>query len=136
VLAPQGVRREGIPTVIDENTNSVEEFETPLIFVSGWTEEPTLEQHVGGRPRSIDRFLEIERALAKIVRCCYDVDVYHRDIKPDNVVLEEAASTPVLVDVRTAWARVEPIYAQLQTEIGQELGDHFLRIPNLAAWPR
>lgn len=133
VLALQEVQGEGIPTVLDENMDSVDELEAPLFFVSGWIQGPTLEQYVGGRPRSIERSLEITRALAEIVRRCHDVDVYHRDIKPDNVVIDQAASTPVLVDFGTAWAKAEPINAQLQTEIGQELGNRFLRIPDLAA---
>jgi len=113
--------------------NSANETGTPLYFVSEWIDGPTLQEYVGGKPCSIDEALKITRDLATIVSRCHGGDVYHRDIKPDNVIIDQAASTPILVDFGTAWAKAEPIDDQFQTEVGQELGNRFLRIPDLAA---
>ncbi len=133
VLALQEVQGEGVPTVLDHNMDSTGEVGLPLFFVSEWIDGPTLQQYTGGRPHSIDEALKVTCDLATIIRHCHEVGVYHRDIKPDNVIMDQATSTPILVDFGTAWAKAEPIDSQLQTEIGQELGNRFLRIPDLAA---
>lgn len=133
VLALQQVQGEGIPTVLDHNMDFASEIGVPLYFVSRWIAGPTLQQYAGGRPCSIDEALKVTRDLATIVSRCHGVGVYHRDIKPDNVIIDQTTLTPILVDFGTAWAKAEPIDAQLQTEIGQELGNRFLRIPDLAA---
>jgi serine/threonine-protein kinase len=133
VLALQEVQGESIPRVLDHNMESVSQTGAPLFFVSEWIDGPTLQQYVGDRPRSVDEALKVTRDLAAIIRRCHEVGVYHRDIKPDNVIIDQITITPILVDFGTAWARAEPIDSQLQTETGQELGNRFLRISDLAA---
>jgi serine/threonine-protein kinase len=90
VLALQQVQGEGIPTILDHNMDSANETGMPLYFVSEWIDGPTLHQYVGARPCSLDEALKITRDLATIVSRCHGVNVYHRDIKPDN---ESAGAT-------------------------------------------
>jgi len=54
----------------------------------------------------------------------------HRDIKPDNIVLRDGApASPVLVDFGLSFK--EGVTASFDTEHGQELGNRFLRLPEL-----
>ncbi len=54
----------------------------------------------------------------------------HRDIKPDNIVLRNGApASPVLVDFGLSFK--EGVTASFDTEHGQELGNRFLRLPEL-----
>ena len=121
----------GIPRIIEHNMEAVEETNTVLYFVSEWIDGRTLTQYVNGKARSMEEALDLTRQLTTIVGRCHSKQVYHRDIKSDNVILRADGSL-VLVDFGTAWCsdREEGRFA---TEMGQELGNRFLRLPDLAA---
>jgi serine/threonine-protein kinase len=78
--------------------------------------------------------LNISRELARIVERCHEAGVGHRDIKPDNIIIDPSTSHLILVDFGTAWyAAGEDGPDAFRTDWGQELGNWFLRIPDLAA---
>lgn len=133
VRALEQVRGMGVPAVLDHNIRFVDDTSVPLYFVSEWVEGRTLQNRTNGKPLPIEDALKITRELAEVVGRCHSVGVCHRDIKPDNVVVGADESSLTLVDFGIAFAAPDPEESDLRTEVGQELGNRFLRIPDLSA---
>ncbi|MBA2510431.1 MAG: protein kinase [Rubrobacteraceae bacterium] len=127
----QRVRGPGIPAVLSHNARFAKDKTVPLYFVSEWIEGKTLQHRVGDKPLPLEEALRFTHAIAEIIARCHAAGVLHRDIKPDNVIIREGDGLPVLVDFGTAWA--QPDDSSLKTAVGQELGNRFLRLPDLSA---
>ena len=82
---------------------------------------------------AIEEALRLTRELASILSRCHSVKVYHRDIKPDNIIVDLDLASLTLVDFGIAWGTFGGAETEFSTELGQELGNRFLRIPDLAA---
>lgn len=78
--------------------------EAPIPFVVyPWAEGGDLLERVAARgPSSPDEAARWTRTLAGAVASAHAAGIYHRDIKPDNVVL--TADGPVLTDLGVGWA--------------------------------
>jgi serine/threonine-protein kinase len=76
--------------------------------------------------------ISLTARLLKLVRYLHEHERVHRDIKPDNIILRnENPADPVLVDFGLSFG---PDHGpDHPTEIGQELGNRFLRLPELSA---
>lgn len=133
VRALQQVQGMGVPAVLDHNMRFVDDTAVPLYFVSEWVEGGTLQNRTNGKPLPVEEALKITRELAEVVGRCHSVGVYHRDIKPDNIVVGADDSGLTLVDFGIAFAAPDPGESDFQTEAAQELGNRFLRIPDLSA---
>jgi serine/threonine protein kinase len=133
VRALERVQGMGVSAVLDHNMRFVDDTSVPLYFVSGWVEGKTLQNQTGGRALPIEDALRITRELAEVVARCHAVGVCHRDIKPDNIVVGSNDSRLTLVDFGIAFAEADPEESDFRTEPAQELGNRFLRIPDLSA---
>ena len=49
-------------------------------------------------PLPIEEAVEILDEIAKVLEYCHSLGVYHRDLKPGNVVVDQASGRPFLVD--------------------------------------
>jgi serine/threonine protein kinase len=122
----------GTPRVLAANTERWREGSVELFAVLDWVDGPTVLQHVNGRPLDVDEALRLMLPLIDTIVRCHAAGIVHRDIKPDNVILEEAdLDRPVLVDFGMSWT--ERDRAPLETEPGQEIGNRFLRLPEYSA---
>ena len=120
----------GIPRVLDSNAQSAADDED-LFIVMEWIDGQALHRFMK-KPLSIDEALRITRDLGLIVSRCHAVDVLHRDIKPDNIVIDSNGAI-YLVDFGIAWLPDdERPEGDDGTDIGQELGNRFLRLPEMA----
>lgn len=134
VTALETISGAGVPKVLDHNMAAVQDKSIPLYYVAEWIPGETLSQYVNGRPRPLAQALEITRNLAEIVKRCHEAGVSHRDIKPDNIIIDSPTGQIFLVDFGTAWLdEGESGQNDFNTEWGQELGNRFLRIPDLSA---
>jgi serine/threonine-protein kinase len=133
VRALEQVRGMGVPAVLDHNMWSMDDTSVPLYFVSEWVEGGTLQNRTNGKALPIEDALKITRELAEVVGRCHAVGVCHRDIKPDNVVVSANDSSLTLVDFGIAFATPNHGESDFRTEASQELGNRFLRIPDLSA---
>jgi len=134
VIILKAIGGEGVPQVLDHNMDLVRDKSVPLYFVAEWVASEALSQYVSGQPQTVVEALEITKELARIVERCHKAGVGHRDIKPDNILHDSSTSHLFLVDFGTAWfASSEDDQDSFKTEWGQELGNRFLRIPDLAA---
>jgi serine/threonine protein kinase len=78
---------------------------------------------------SINESAQITLRLSKIVERCHERRVIHRDIKPDNILISRASGQIWLIDYGIGWAGFAD--DSFATEINQELGNRFLRLPEL-----
>ncbi|QGL97171.1 hypothetical protein FEO90_10410 [Stenotrophomonas maltophilia] len=128
-----GLRRAqgaGIPRVLDSNTEHAADDED-LFIVMEWIDGEALQRHIK-KPLAIDEALRITRDLALIVSRCHAIEVLHRDIKPDNIVVDREGVVH-LVDFGIAWLpEDERPDGDEETDINQELGNRFLRLPEMA----
>lgn len=126
----------GVPQVLEANPQDVDDVRTPLYIVQGWAEGRKLSDATGNQPISLDRALSIVRQLADILERVHSLGVIHRDIKPANIILGPN-DVVHLVDFGIAWIDVEEVGddPEFITMIGEELGNRFLRLADLAPGP-
>lgn len=119
-----------VPKVLDYEFPENPSIENPCFAVFEWIDGSTLQRVSGGRPHSIDEALRLVSHLARVIEQIHSAGVMHRDIKPDNIMIR--ADQLVLVDFGIAW--IEDLSAEEDlTGHAQELGNRFLRIPDLGA---
>lgn len=123
------------PAVLDTNIEFWEDKSVRPYLVMEWIEGPTLSRYVEGSPLPLDDSLTVTSALLDTIEACHAFDIYHRDLKPDNIMLShKSISDPILVDFGMAWAKTPDDENQdFNTESGQEIGNRFLRLPEHAA---
>jgi serine/threonine protein kinase len=124
----------GVPRVLSGNMEAWQSVGTPLYAVVEWVRGPTLADFSNGQPQTIDTALAVVTGLIDIVRRCHAVDVLHRDIKPDNIILRNGdVADPVLIDFGMGWAALnDSKLGEFATGASQELGNRFLRLPEYA----
>ncbi len=135
VNALRALNGKGTPQIYESNADQWEQKDAPLYAVMEWIEGGTLEQHVKGKARPLDEALEIAEPLLKTIEECHRMDIYHRDLKPDNIILRDGkTNNPVLVDFGMAWCRpADDEDRGIDTASNQELGNRFLRLPEYTA---
>jgi serine/threonine protein kinase len=120
----------GVPRVLDSNTDTAA-LDDDLFIVMEWVDGQALHEFAR-KPLPIDESLRIARDLALIVSRCHAVDVIHRDIKPDNIIVSPDGIVH-LVDFGIAWIpKDDRPHGDDDTEVDQELGNRFLRLPEMA----
>src|SRR5258708_3953927 len=118
----------GIPAVLDHNTESFEDKDTALYVVLEFIEGRRLSEEFRN-PLSIDQSTLLTIQLCEIIRACHSREIIHRDIKPDNILIDREAEKIWLIDFGTAWTEDESV--PFKTEINEELGNRFLKLPEL-----
>lgn len=75
--------------------------------------------------------VSIALALSDIVEALHTRDSYHRDIKPDNIMVTRESGTMVvhLVDYGSAYYEED----EFETLFGVELGNRFIRLPEFSS---
>lgn len=126
----QKINISGVPKILDHNLEKVKEKECELYFICDWINGLTLTDKLNEKNEIsfIDKIKWVIQ-LCDILEECHNNGIYHRDIKPDNIIISE--NNLYLVDFGIAYT--DHSSKEYTTEIGQELGNRFLRIPDLAA---
>jgi serine/threonine protein kinase len=125
----------GVPRVHSSNVEEWRSVGTPMYTVMEWVDGPTLADFCNGIPQSIGTAMSVVRGLAETVARCHSVEVLHRDIKPDNIILRaKMTAQPVLIDFGMGWATSNDSEntEEFLTDANQELGNRFLRLPEYA----
>jgi len=124
---------DGIPRLIESNAHRhADESVTPFIvteFILGTTLRSWRESQDSV---SIETAVTITSRLLDILQACHAQGYVHRDVKPDNIILEDAAPARIwLLDFGISYHNLADI--DFQTEHWQEVGNRFLRLPELSA---
>ena len=127
------IRAPGIPRLIESNAHRWEDAELEPYIATDFVEGPTLRQW-----REVQTHVELgtaigtARRLLTVLSTCHGSGVVHRDVKPDNIILADGnPSCPVLLDFGLNYHESED--DGFATEHGQEIGNRFLRLPELSA---
>lgn len=120
-----------IPKLIESNAHRHEEKDFQLYAVTEWVEGAALSA-AENHPISIERAVGIVTKLAETLRYVHRQGDGHRDVKPDNVILANDGQTPYLVDFGMTF-NVDR-HDVFDTGDWQELGNRFLRLPELSAY--
>jgi serine/threonine protein kinase len=124
---------DGIPRLIESNAHRhADDNVAPFIvteFIVGTTLRSWRESQASV---SIETAVTITSRLLNILQACHAQGCVHRDVKPDNIILEGGASARVwLLDFGISYHDLADI--DFQTEHWQEVGNRFLRLPELSA---
>lgn len=125
------VQGDGVPAVFDSNVSEAADDEEELYLVQAWVDGRNLQQYMT-RPLSIDESVKLALSLARIVERCHANNVLHRDIKPENIIIDTKGELH-LVDFGIAWLPPEDRGEGCDTRLGQELGNRFIRLPEMTA---
>jgi serine/threonine-protein kinase len=121
-----------IPRLLETNALYYAKNEYRLYLVVEFIVGPTITERVsqdGAIP--LEGAIDLTESLLEIVSYCHSEGGIHRDIKPDNVILRNGrVDHPVLVDFGLSFN--DPEIMDFATEDGQELGNRFLRLPELS----
>lgn len=126
----------GIPRLIESNAQCHSDGAvTPFIateFIAGHTLRAWREPQ---QTVSIEVAITITTRLLDILEACHAQGCVHRDVKPDNIILEGGSPERVwLLDFGISYHNLADI--DFQTEHWQEVGNRFLRLPELSAGSR
>ncbi|MDH0867536.1 protein kinase [Mitsuaria sp. GD03876] len=135
VAAYQTLQHPDIPKLIETNAHKFDDLAFKLYLVTEHVAGTPFGDHVEAHgPLSLQDALQFTIALLDIVDRCHQSDIVHRDIKPDNIILRASAlsapRTPVLVDFGLSFNRSD--VAPNATGLDEEVGNRFLRLPELA----
>jgi len=116
---------EGVPRLIETNARHYEERAFKLYAVSTYVPGKTLRELPAGsyRPEQAIRWTV---SLCEILRACREAGIRHRDVKPENCILGDDGKL-YLVDFGLSSNVNES--DGLDTPVGQEIGNRFLRVP-------
>lgn len=120
-----------IPRLVESNAHLHGDRTAHLYLVTEFISGETLANR-HRKPLVFDDAIDLTDQLAETVAYLQTNDAVHRDIKPDNVILRHGEIDAVLVDFGLAFNQSERA-AQL-TGDWEELGNRFLRVPELASY--
>lgn len=124
---------EGIPRLVESNAHRHADNSVAPFIVTEFIEGTTLRSWRESQASvSIETAVTITSRLLDILQACHAQGCVHRDVKPDNIILEGDASARVwLLDFGISYHDLADI--DFQTEHWQEVGNRFLRLPELSA---
>ena len=127
------IRGPGIPRLIESNAHHWENTGIEPYIATTFIEGPTLRTWREAQDRfELSTAIETTKKLLAILSACHAGGVVHRDVKPDNIILADGdPGSPVLLDFGLSYHEIEGV--AFATEHGQEVGNRFLRLPELSA---
>lgn len=127
------IRVQGIPGLIESNAHHWENSEVEPYIATEFIEGPTLRRWRDARVDvELGAAIETGKKLLAILSACHADGVVHRDVKPDNIILANGdAARPWLLDFGLNHHRIDGL--DFKTEHWEEIGNRFLRLPELSA---
>lgn len=99
------VRHDNVVQVYTFGPNGAS-FYLAMEYIAGKNLDELMEEHLAGRGLvPLDRALSIVRDVGRGLAAVHAIGVVHRDVKPSNIVIEDKAGKPVLVDFGLARRR-------------------------------
>jgi serine/threonine-protein kinase len=122
-----------IPKLLESNAEHHQDLSFQMYLATEFIEGPTLERHVEGSLVSPNLAVAFTVSLCETLEVAHKYGIYHRDVKPDNIIVSSRGANlvPVLVDF--GMSSIKHIDEDFSTSKGQEIGNRFLRLPELSA---
>lgn len=120
-----------IPYLIETNAQLYQDKSAKLYIVTELVPGKKLSSRAK-EPFSFDESLKIVDQLADTVEYFHSRGSIHRDIKPDNIILRDNKIDAVLVDFGLTFNLKDQ--DEWQTGNWEELGNRFLRLPELSSY--
>ncbi|WP_430395744.1 serine/threonine protein kinase [Ferrovibrio sp.] len=123
----------GIPPLIESNAHRHADESFALFIATEFIDGSTLRSwREAQTTASLETAVIITSRLLSILQACHSEGCVHRDVKPDNIILEGGDPSRVwLLDFGISYHALANI--DFQTEDWQEVGNRFLRLPELSA---
>lgn len=118
-----------VPVLLETNARHYKDLDFELFIASEFVEGANLRNH--NVPVSGKKAIDWSRALCRILSICHDTDVRHRDVKPENCIVDHEGAI-WLVDFGLSYLEGNDP-SSFETRVGQEIGNRFLRLPELSA---
>jgi serine/threonine-protein kinase len=122
-----------IPKLLESNAQHYEDSEYKIYLVTDFIEGLTLSEYITSNGLlSFDSASSVLMGLIDVVDYLHTNDWVHRDIKPDNIILKNSnPKMPVLLDFGIG--HKTGVIGGFETDYAQELGNRFLRLPEMSA---
>jgi serine/threonine protein kinase len=123
----------GIPRLIESNVAHHADESYKLFLAAEFVDGRRLSDIVSSTDIPVRHAVTLTLAIVRIVAAAHAVDVLHRDIKPDNVVVRSMDGTyvPHLVDFGMAYVDESP--TDFSTKRSEEIGNRFMRLPEFTS---
>lgn len=133
VASLQTIDHSGVPKLIETNAEEYSNTDVNLYLVQEFIPGRTLESYVNEEgPLNVKDALPLFERLLNILEYCHEQEVYHRDLKPDNIVLkQDDPANPVLIDFGQSFNLEQDV--ENITPIEQHIGNRFLALPEYSA---
>ncbi|HOY05253.1 MAG TPA: serine/threonine-protein kinase [Saprospiraceae bacterium] len=120
-----------IPQFIESNVEDYKDKNVPLYLVTEYVPGPTLQQFIENNGAlDLDSALTLVVHLTDVLAYCHNKNAYHRDIKPDNIILRDwDINEPYLIDFGLSFNSEIPKVDE--TPSWQHIGNRFLSLPEL-----
>jgi serine/threonine protein kinase len=129
IVSIQRLDISGVPKLIESNAHHFGDSKYHLYVAMEFIDGTTLTDLVPRNRVSADAAVGIALDLCRILRHAHDAHVYHRDIKPDNIMLVELDSGVRTHLVDFGIAHLGQSDAEFKTETEQTVGNTFLALP-------
>ncbi len=102
---------------------AIEEADEYLAYAMGMVEGETLKQRVDRMgPLPVRELVRLIQDVAYALAYAHGRGVVHRDIKPDNVMLERATGRALVLDFGISRSMTQPVAASNLTRVGEVVG--------------
>ena len=130
--AYKSFKHTGLLPLIQTNAHNFEDVAITPYIITEWIDGQNLRSRIEqSGVLDLEEALAATSALLEIIIYLHGEGCIHRDIKPDNIILRgDQTSDPVLLDFGICYSDSPDTH---KTEDGQELGNRFLRLPELSA---
>jgi serine/threonine protein kinase len=92
VCAYETLAHPGIPRLIESNSDQFDNTAYDLYLVTDFVPGVTLAQHLNKNgPLQLNDAIAVTLKILSIVEHCHSEQCFHRDIKPDNIILKDAS---------------------------------------------
>lgn len=117
---------EGVPQIYESETDRL------TFIIMEFIKGKTLSEFCNGKSLDYQVAKSIFIKLLDIVGYAHSLGLYHRDLKPDNIIIRESDNLPIVIDFGICWFTNEENKANFHTNTKVELGNRFLRLPELS----
>jgi len=115
----------GVPHIFEYSTDC------PVFIIMEFIKGKTLSEFTNGSPMGYQSARTIFLSLLDTIENAHSIGLYHRDLKPDNIVVRDADHVPVIIDFGICWMKPEED-SGYKTHTNIEMGNRFLRLPELS----